>query len=274
MLLESQSEAESWFEDRLSTLGTRSRNRAHSDMKRFLEWMSRHRKVNEDALDYFEPRKSEPLRTPLVYSSEDCQRLLGWIFAEDAVRPGSRYSKGKGTLWTTWHFSACLLLLLHCGLRRSEMALLSVDEVDLARKCLWVLPSEARDLKTENGRRWIPMSSALQESLALCTHGRVSGRVFPSIFMVPHCREIEKYSGLWVSSRKTRRTFATALASVDIPVRTLTMVMGHSSVKVTDRHYWGRARTEIPGLEIDRFRGIGQWPTRYDEAGGLRKDAV
>jgi integrase len=154
------------------------------------------------------------------------------------------------------------------------MSDLKVGEVDLERGFLWLSPSKGRDLKNENGRRRIPLSTALKMTLPMCVEGRSPDeRVFPSPFLSSHVDVIDRAVGLHLSGRQCRRTFATALIAEDLPTRIVIMVMGHSSEKVTKRHYWGRTAPEIPGLEIDRFWDLMERRRGYDTRGVFEKDA-
>lgn len=124
-----------------------------------------------------------------------------------------------------------LLLLLFTGLRRSEAASLTWDDVDLVQKVIRVPAS-----RTKAGRKLdLPMSGFVYDLLAA---RREIGRdkfVFPSSGKNGHLaepkfplRRVADASGVEVSAHDLRRTFITVAESTDISPLALKALVNHS----------------------------------------------
>jgi integrase len=123
-----------------------------------------------------------------------------------------------------------LLLLLFTGLRRTEAATLTWNDVDLPRKVLRVPAA-----KTKAGRKLdLPMSDVVYD---LFVQRRALGRdrfVFPGDGKSGHVRNdgLEKVAqacGVRVTAHDLRRTFITAAESCDISVMALKGLVNHAS---------------------------------------------
>ncbi len=72
-------------------------------------------------------------------------------------------------------------------------------------------------------------------------------------------------------AHRFRDTFAVELPLKSVPIEQVSVVLGHSSVKITDHHYspWVRARQEQ--LEADVKRTWGEDPILFSETKGTRE---
>ena len=69
-------------------------------------------------------------------------------------------------------------------------------------------------------------------------------------------------------AHRCRDTFAVELLLKGVPIERVSVLLGHSSVKITERHYspWVRARQEQ--LEADVKRTWGEDPILFSETKG------
>jgi integrase len=125
-----------------------------------------------------------------------------------------------------------LLLLLFTGMRRSEAATLTWDDVDFAQRLIRV-PSQ----RTKMGRKLdLPMSSFVHDLLVA---RRAVGVASPFIFFSAtsksgHVNEgkslamVAEATGIKISAHDLRRTFLTVAESADISVMALKALVNHT----------------------------------------------
>jgi len=125
-----------------------------------------------------------------------------------------------------------LMLLLFSGLRRTEAATLSWDDVDFAQRVIRISAQ-----KTKSGRRLdLPMSDIVRNMLVA---RRALGRdrfVFPAVGKGGHIAEpkfplarIAAATGIRVSCHDLRRTYASVAESADISPMALKRLLNHSA---------------------------------------------
>ena len=143
---------------------------------------------------------------------------------------------------------ALLALLIGCGLRRSELAALTIEHIQL-REARWVIV----DLVGKGSRvRTVPMPTWAKASLDRWTTaaGFATGKIMrpvnkagqlagtsmtaQSIFEV-----VERYStllGIHVAPHDLRRTFAKLAHKGHAPLEQIQLSLGHASVQTTERY--------------------------------------
>jgi len=172
-------------------------------------------------------------------------RTGNWLTQAQAERilalPDRRTTKGKRD-------RALLCLLLGCGLRREELALLSVEHIQ-QRDARWVLVDlvgKGRRIRTVPMPAWAKV--AIDEWIAVATissgrllravnkGGRITGdgMTAQSVFEV-----VERYGGrigVPIAPHDLRRTFAKLAHKGHAALEQIQISLGHASVQTTERY--------------------------------------
>jgi len=134
-------------------------------------------------------------------------------------------------------FRAFMLFLIHTGCRRNEALGVTWDDVDLNKRQIVIRGQVGKMGK----RRTIPINNTLCAVMMVWPTSKV-GRLFPgytpnqiSMKFRRWVRQIELPDGISVHS--LRATFACQLIARGIDIYTVSKLLGHSSVKVTEKHY-------------------------------------
>jgi len=134
-------------------------------------------------------------------------------------------------------FRNFLLLLLNTGCRRNEGLGVCWEDVDLRRRQIIIREKVGKMGK----RRTIPINETLYHTL-LNWPGIKEGRLFPqftpnqiSMKFRRRARQLELPIGISIHS--LRATFACQLIARGTDIYTVSRLLGHSSVKVTEKHY-------------------------------------
>lgn len=149
-----------------------------------------------------------------------------------------------------------LHLVLLTGLRRTEAATLTWDQIDFKEKTLTITD-------TKNGRvHRLPFSDAIEELLKRRGENQESPYVFPSDAERGHLSEprtaikrVSKLSGVTFTLHDLRRTFITAAERLDIPAYALKRLMNHRDPNdVTDGYIiFDVERLVVPMQKITDF---------------------
>jgi integrase/recombinase XerD len=181
------------------------------------------------------PKLSRPVP---VFLSEEMSRKL--VAAAD--RP-----------WT----KALIVLLLTTGIRRSEAAAITLDDLDLDRRLLLVRGKGDKE-------RVVPLADEAVAALRGYLAHRVpseSRRLFVSARggHPVHNRTIARMvqmvigkaglTGKGISTHKFRHTFATQLIRRGVDVRTVQELLGHSSLQTTAKYLHSDMRTKTAAVE-------------------------
>jgi len=126
---------------------------------------------------------------------------------------------------------------LQTGCRRNEILGLEWSDVDLARRQIVIRGSVGKMGK----RRTIPISASLHELLVKWP-GEHEGTLFPQFSPDVISRKFRRWVtkiGLpkGISVHSLRATFACQLIDRGCDIYTVSRLLGHSSVKVTEKHY-------------------------------------
>lgn len=138
---------------------------------------------------------------------------------------------------TDQEFRRFLLFALHTGFRRNEILGIDWKDIDQIRGQI-VLRGAVAKMGT---RRTIPISTELRVMLA-DWQGQKVGRVFPNYEpnqISMKFRRWVRQKGLskGISLHSLRATFACQLMNRGVDIYTVSKLLGHSSVRVTEKHY-------------------------------------
>lgn len=134
-------------------------------------------------------------------------------------------------------FRSFMLFLLHTGCRRNEALGVTWNDIDMTKRQI-VIRGEVGKM---GKRRTIPINDALFALLASWT-GKREGCLFPGYSP----NQISMKFRRWIkqlalpdgtSIHSLRATFACQLIARGIDIYTVSKLLGHSSVKVTEKHY-------------------------------------
>ena len=134
-----------------------------------------------------------------------------------------------------------LVVLLGCdaGLRRGEIAQLKWEDVNFDLNQIYVAPN-----KTENDR-YVPMTAELRKSLLQAQNGAKTefvvevGRGYGKNrnnkdFLSAYYRQIAKDAGVKSFMHKLRHTFASHLVRNGVDIYTVSKLLGHTTVQMTE----------------------------------------
>ena len=128
-----------------------------------------------------------------------------------------------------------VLLGSDAGLRRGEMANLRWADVEFEHNQLYVAPD-----KTER-YRYVPMTPELREALEKAKNGAQSEFVVnvgkhrtSKYFLTAFYKKIAKKAGVPSFLHKLRHTFASQLVQNGVDLYTVSKLLGHSSIKMTE----------------------------------------
>jgi integrase/recombinase XerC len=154
-----------------------------------------------------------------------------------------------------WH--RCLVvLLLSTGMRRSEVAQISLEDVDLENRQLLVHGKGAKE-------RVVPLADQAVVAIEQYLPHRVqtqSHRLFVSQFGEPICgRAISRMlartlgkaglAGKGITPHKLRHTFATHLIRSGADIHTVQELLGHADIGTTARYLHSDVRTKLAAVE-------------------------
>jgi len=128
-----------------------------------------------------------------------------------------------------------VLLGADAGLRRGEIANLRWNDVEFRHNQLYVAPD-----KTEH-YRYVPMTPELREALEKAKNGarsefvvNVGKRRTSKYFLTAFYRKIAKKAQVSSFLHKLRHTFASQLVQNGVDLYTVSKLLGHSSIKMTE----------------------------------------
>jgi integrase len=195
----------------------------------------------------FKPRLRVPRDAPL----DAIRKLLQAIEAHTRRQPINLERLGK--LDRVW-----VLLMLHCGMRSSEVRNLQLAEIDWARRFIRI--EQSKGLKD----RLLPMSDALLSAIRAYLPVRGPADTLPPDLLVfQHkklsrsffkCRLLfyEKQIGAHLTAHQLRHTCATLLLNAGMPVTTVKLILGHMQINTT----LGYARVYDGTLAADYHRAM------------------
>ena len=161
--------------------------------------------------------------------------------------------------------------LIYAGLRREEALWLTLDDIDLGRRLIYVRAKsvQGQDWQPKTKRnRVVPISVALADALAMYSPERVEPWFFPSPRgkrwdpdnVSQELREINKRHGLTWSCLDFRHTFGSQLAQKGESLFKIAELMGNSP-EICRRHY----AALIPEKMHDTVEFRSDGPTKDDQ---------
>lgn len=208
-------DVEAWKAERITHVSRESVAKElrtlHAVFEKAIEW----KEIGENPAQYVEAPKNLNSAPIHWYTKPELQRLYKCLHGQ------------------TWR------LLANTGLRRTEAMHLVWDHVDVKRGELSVISSEAQ--RTKSGRwRQIPLSdNALLALRALRREVGTSAHVLPRIAAESLSRafliDVDRLH-LAGSLHSLRHTYGAHLVMAGVPIRTVQILMGHASIKTTERY--------------------------------------
>jgi site-specific recombinase XerD len=152
---------------------------------------------------------------------------------------------------TPWH-RAMIALLLFAGLRRSEAAAITLDDLDLENAQLLVRGKGAKQrvvpltpLVVEAIHEYLPCRPQTESQHLFVSrvgghplHARVAGR------MLQHVLQRAGLGEEHITPHRLRHTFATHLIRNGVDVRTVQELLGHADLQTTARYLHSDTRTK------------------------------
>lgn len=195
---------------------------------------------------------NKPHRLPRPLSDDQVRRLEQHI--QSTIRSAvDQHRCQQAVMDLAWFY-----LMWHCGLRLGEVQRLTMKELDLPARKLWV-----RDSK-ERKDRLVYLSetavNALRQHLTTRLDTSADG-----VFTYHHrrittrtlARRLAKYGQsiqLSVSPHRLRHTMASQMLNVGMPITSLQRYLGHENLDTT----MGYAAVSDPVLQQDYYRGIAK----------------
>lgn len=157
---------------------------------------------------------------------------------------------------------ALVVLLLTTGIRRSEAATITLDDLDLDRRLLLVRGKGDKE-------RVLPLADETVEAIKLYMARRVSttsrhlfvsargGHPIHNRAIARMVRSVIRKAGLQgrgISAHKLRHTFATQLILRGVDVRTVQELLGHSDLQTTAKYLHSDMRAKM--VAVGKLAGI------------------
>ena len=175
-----------------------------------------------------------PAREGVALDGEQAARVVGamgswsWLPASDGRRSSIDPRPQLGAFWA---------LVMYAGLRRSEALGLDWASVDLEAGVLRVVKS-----KSSAGVRSVPIGTELRAALL---RARNAGAGSGAVVGIRRAKSVYSWSAAALEEaglpailpHDGRKTFGSGLAADGVDEHTLTRVIGHTDIRVTQRHY-------------------------------------
>jgi integrase len=201
----------------------------------------------------------------MPFSNDEMQRILQAIdpYVERTPRSGKANAR---------RLRALILILRFSGLRISDVVGLSLDRVSDNRLFLYTQKTE------------VPVRTVLPDFVVRALEA--TPQASEKYFFWSGRGQIESAVRSWQTrlrrffkfakipnghAHRFRDTFAVALLLAGVPIDRVSILLGHQSVRITEKHYnpWVRARQEQ--LEADVERAWSRDPIVFTESEGTQK---
>lgn len=245
-------DVETWLNGRSALLTSSSLGIAHSILKRSIRRAARHDRVGRNVAELVDTPNGKAARKSRSLSLEQATALL-----EEASKPEHR-------------LGAYIILAIVSGLRTEELRTLRWDDVELDTATVYVLRADRHrdETKTALSRRGLGIADMAVEALrALKTrqtaerlkageaykdHGLVfcheDGAPYSAQQVRYRFRKVLTAAGLNASEwcpRELRHTFVSIMSDHDVPIEKISMLVGHSSTKITETVYRHQLRPVV-----------------------------
>ncbi len=224
--------------------GPRSSAKKLERLRSFLRFAQKRKWVAENyAMDLKSPKVT--LRPTMPYTSEQMKLILSAVDQYEAEMPSRAKDNAR-------RMRALILVLRFSGLRISDAISLSVDQITGTRLFLYtqktgvpvnlILPPVVCDALERtpmaSKRHWF--WSGVGELETAVTNWRARLHALFEIAKIPDGH-----------AHRFRDTFAVELLLAGVPIERVSVLLGHQSVRITEKHYspWAKSRQEQ--LEAD-----------------------
>lgn len=204
-------DVDGWLREQAQAgIAPRTRNRRLSALRGLLNWAHHKGILTQNAARFCQQaKKPDSLPKPTDLAAID--RYLG------ERQPG-----------TAANIAALqIALMVESGLRISEAIMLTMEDIDTTRKTIRLRGKGNKDRYTFYGAR-------VERELMPLMGGK--GRLFPDWSTQFYRRNIEEqlrpFTGV-ITPHQLRHTFATSQLNAGMPISTLSMMLGHTSVETT-----------------------------------------
>lgn len=245
-------DVEKWLNGRAEHLTSSSLGIVHSILKRSIRRAARHDRIGRNVAELVDTPDGKPARKSRSLSLEQARALLA-----EASKPAHR-------------LGAYVVLAIVSGLRTEELRTLKWSDVDLNKATVYVLRADRHkgETKTTLSRRGLGIADMAVDALhtlktrqaaeklkageAYQDNGLVfcheDGRPYAAQHVRHRFRKVLKAANLnpteWCP-RELRHTFVSIMSDHDVPIEKISILVGHSSTKITETVYRHQLKPEI-----------------------------
>ncbi|RFS82877.1 site-specific integrase [Actinomadura spongiicola] len=243
---------ETWLNGRAPHLTSSSLGLVHSVLKRSIRRAARHDRVGRNVAELVDTPDGKPGRKSRSLSLEQATALLA-----EASKPTQR-------------FGAYVVLAIVSGLRTEELRTLKWSDVDLKKATVYVLRADRHrgETKTSLSRRGLGIADMAVDALRAYKKRQAAeklragdeyqdndlvfchddGRPYTRQHVRHRFRMLIKAAKLnpaeWCP-RELRHTFVSIMSDHDVPMEKISILVGHSSTKITETVYRHQLKPEI-----------------------------
>ncbi|WP_338741500.1 tyrosine-type recombinase/integrase [Actinomadura luteofluorescens] len=245
-------DVETWLNGRAEHLTSSSLGIVHSILKRSIRRAARHDRIGRNVAELVDTPDGKPARKSRSLSLVQASLLL-----EEASKPKHR-------------FGAYVVLAIVSGLRTEELRTLKWSDVDLDKATVYVLRADRhkgetktalsrrglgiadmgvdvlRSHKTRQAAEKLKAGKTYQDNDLVFCHE--DGRPYTAQHVRHRFRRALTAAGLdpteWCP-RELRHTFVSLMSDHDVPIEKISILVGHSSTKITETVYRHQLKPEI-----------------------------
>ncbi|GAA0220020.1 site-specific integrase [Actinomadura nitritigenes] len=245
-------DVETWLNGRAEHLTSSSLGIVHSVLKRSIRRAARHDRIARNVAELVDTPNGKAGRKSRSLSLVQAKTLL-----DEASKPKHR-------------LGAYIILAVMSGLRTEELRTLKWSDVDLDKATVYVLRADRhkgetkttlsrrglgiadmavdalRSLKTRQAAERLKAGEAYQEHDLVFCHE--DGRPYSAQHVRYRFAKVLKAADLdpreWCP-RELRHTFVSIMSDHDVPIEKISILVGHSSTKITETVYRHQLRPEI-----------------------------
>ena len=246
---------EKFKSERLKSVNANTLNSDLMHLKSFFNFCKKSEYLTKDLASKVEFMKTEKKDRTLSYS--EMQQIKQMLLNDYLQETKSKIIKlNKNTISTTYQLYVLYCIYVMSGRRRNEALNLTLDDIDLRQKTMRFYNQKAKKYST------IPLSSELFKILKKYIEQnreailRNNNRLFTLSQATVNHRLKEyfvKINRSDVRVHDLRHSFATYLASQNVPIQVISSLLDHSDVKITMRYYHRQENTLREALENIKF---------------------
>lgn len=179
-------------------------------------------------------------RKPKFPLLEEDNEKNAWIREQDVPRFAQFVMEHQG-----WRYAVALMTLLVTGLRVGELLKLEPHQLEQEYNGLWFLRLKARQTKRKKPRS-VPIPESLARPLMEMLTDGEGVPTYRQLWRT--CKTASRYLGLpeGVTPHVLRHSAATLMTRKGVPTATVAKLLGHSSIKTTQRYdHWVPAHNPL-----------------------------